>query len=345
MKHFFPCLARLLKRALHHVLSSSADWIFLVLHRDSFVKNADFIDIKEQVTGFPGGTYNPGAVTWKHMILALVRAEMYRPLQLYFNAKKAIRSCKPFLLRASSDFSDNDAYVPLVMQDFPDQRLRRYEDFRLFTYEGKILSNLCVFIPNLNTPWPTVIDPANQNRQALAELDVDGRTLRYLGGVQLDMAMQNREKNFMYFEHEKDLYLLYSISPYLLLKANNWPHLSFSTVLHKEIELPFHEKHHRKIHLSANPVIFDDSHLITIISRKANGYGLVKTRFVTWAILIDRVSLEPVKISSRCITALSDVYISSIVMNGESMLLLGGRDDRTCCHASFAKKDIEFIDL
>ncbi len=337
--------AKLAKEIILRVSASLQDWAFMLRVRPSLLRGSNFVEFLRESAEFPGGIYNPGAIEVHGAIVTVLRGEQYRPFQLYIDSTKALNSCTPLLASYSQEMQLKKPLTKLSLAAFPERRTQRYEDFRLFRFRDKIFSNLCVFIPNTNSVWPSAIDSGNYNRQALAELDLQSMSLNYAKEVQIDFPMHGREKNFMYFEHEEDLYLLYSICPYILLKAQNWPNANFVTVLHKELNLSFGKNNQQKIHLSTNPVVLDDKYLVTIISRKAHGYGIFKTLFSTWVILIDRATLEPVKISKQCLTSGLSVYFSSLIVEGDSLLLFGGQDDRRCCFTRLSKKAIEFDNI
>ena len=55
----------------------------------------------------------------------------------------------------------------------------------------------------------------------IGELDLKRCCLKFRGTPKLDFMLKRREKNFGFFEHNDNLYLVYSFSPYILLEALN----------------------------------------------------------------------------------------------------------------------------
>lgn len=133
----------------------------------------------------------------------------------------------------------------------------RVEDFRLLRAPtGDLLA--C---------HPLVTD-YGWTHQVLSRIDVDGARLELWMRPQLDLEVRRHEKNWVYFFEAGELHLVYSLSPFILLKHHSGD--SFTTRNSCRIEYPW--KKRGFMSCSTNPVPFDEKHYLMLFhDRDHNG--------------------------------------------------------------------------
>jgi len=164
-------------------------------------------------------------------------------------------------------------------------------------------------------------------RVGISQVDVDKNELKFLGLPSLDILLKSSEKNWVCFEHNKELFLIYSFNPYHLLRARHWPQLDFTTVIRHAVALPV-EADKITFRNSVNPVEYDRQYFLHVVHKVYPG-----KQYAYWAVLIDKDSLLPKKISARPLicgwksASAAIIYVCSVVPRQDEILIFGGLND------------------
>jgi hypothetical protein len=278
--------------------------------------------------GFPAGVYNPGAIAAESHTVLLARGERSPWVIAKKDEIDFLYGCRPVLLELNEDLS----IVGVGEASFENGNQlgeSRMEDFRLFRYRDQVFSNHSqITVPNIrplrNRP---VRLEALKTRVGLSQVDLSEKKLTFLGHPKIDQPIGLTEKNWVFFEHKKELYLIYSFSPYHLLQANRWPDMDFHTVLKCPVKLPIGTDQ-IQIRNSVNPVHYDDQYFLHVIHKM---YSVKQYAF--WAILIDKKSLIPTMVSSRPLirgwhsAPASTIYACSVIPRNTEIYVFGGIND------------------
>jgi hypothetical protein len=278
--------------------------------------------------GFAAGLCNPGAVLHEGKSMLLARSERTPwPLQK-IDAPRFYRSSCAFLLELDpANRIESARTVDLDGLDL--SRPSRIEDFRLFRFRGQIVANHVV----ISDPNPT--QPANaalrvdqlQARVALSVLDPVARRLRWQGYPLIDRPLGKTEKNWAMFSAGEELYLLYSFSPYVLLRCTDWSKLRFETVVHADVPVPF-SGDKLTLRNSINPIDYDNDHWLHVVHRVYPG-----KQYTFWPVLIEKKTLRPVRAGSHPLAcggrshSASILYLSSALATKDHVDLFFGLDD------------------
>ena len=197
----------------------------------------------------------------------------------------------PMLFRLDRRFQVQSVGAVQLGPDFPTER-KAFEDFRVYRRDDRIWvhgvqANIQV-LPDKITYWTT--------GQWHAELDVTRHVLTGFAYPQLDVPLAEAEKNWCYFVRGSDLFLLYSFSPFVLLRSTGG--LRFETVIRQDLPPALGELggFAARLSLGTNPMPYGDDHLFLMIHK----FDMVghERRYFHWAVLLDRETLLPRRISS-----------------------------------------------
>jgi hypothetical protein len=185
----------------------------------------------------------------------------------------------------------------------------------------------------------------------ISNLNIRKSMLYFLGVPTIDYPLKRSEKNWVYFELNNELYLIYSFSPYILLKASDWPALTFKTVMQKKIIFPF-EFYDNFIALSTNPIDYDVNHLLLVVHKRRIDWP---RSYVFWAVLINKKTLIPTQVSSRPLIKSGQsrgfykghVYLSAVVSLNHRLIFFLGEGDSHLSGVSIDKEHLNsfFIPL
>jgi hypothetical protein len=241
--------------------------------------------------GFAGGLMNPGAVPVDGRIVLLGKANHCHWLTAYSIDPKLYMAGAPLLIEL--DRADEPARIARVELDssFPTERAA-YEDFRLYTRDGRlwvhgVLADLETLSDGRITYW--------RCRQWHAELDRAGGRLTGFAQPTVDIDVTDSEKNWCYVVIGGDLFLLYSLSPFVLLQSAG--DLRFQTVTRREVAgLAGLGGFEARLSLGTNPTPYGADHLLLM----AHKFQMVdgERLYFHWALLLDRRTLLPARISS-----------------------------------------------
>ena len=297
---------------------------------------------------FQGGVFNPGAILHDGQIIVCAKAqEMHWSHAIKSKQFEFYMRGKPILMEFDKDLRVRSACEVETVKHLPASEDIGIEDFRMFEFHGKIYINHSMCYKRLGGGY-------SRATQCLSSLDVKKKEITYLGEPDVDFEVSAMEKNWSYFKHESELYLLFSFSPYVLLKASQWPKLSFETVIRRELDThQFQEAMFPTfLSLSTNPIDYDSDHLLVIVHK----FVIIEHRtYSHWAVLIDKKSLLPVKVSSRPLISGGKgrgmlpgiIYTTAAVEWGDSVIFFNGESDLHCSYAKIAKSrlDASWVDL
>lgn len=278
--------------------------------------------------GFAAGVLNPGVIESGDEIWLLVRGER-EPWAVLRNDEKAfLASCVPLLLRLDSHLQLRGAENLEAPPDLESHRAKA-EDFRLYRYQGELYVNHSIISvsPRKSGAEHAVDVDRMKSRVGISRFDSESKRLEFLGVPTLDCPLAPQEKNWAFFSQGEDLYLIYSFLPYRVLRLSDWSKLEFETVL----DIPLQSAlavDGVQIRNSANPVGYDEQHLLFLIHKV---YPVKE--YVFWAVLIDRNTLQPCAISERPLlragasAPVSILYACSLLVRSTEVIVFGGLND------------------
>lgn len=242
--------------------------------------------------GFDGGLMNPGAVPVDDGVLLLGKANECH--WLHAGGTNAHRYMKgvPMLLTLDRTLRLRSVEPVQLGPDFPTER-RAFEDFRMYRRNNRVWVHGVMAeietLPDKITYWRTI--------QWHAELDANRNLLTDFAYPLVDVPLAEAEKNWCYFVHGADLFLLYSFSPFVLLKSAEG--LRFETVIRRDLPPPLSALggFAARLSLGTNPMPYGEDHLFLMVHK----FDMVNEErlYFHWAVLLDRETFLPRKISSR----------------------------------------------
>lgn len=306
---------------------------------------------KPGTLGYKGGVFNPGAMDTGNEILLLARTQLVP----WFKARGKYRSQyligdpAVFLLDRNT-FRLKKEYLIKNENAFPAESEIAIEDFRLFTWQNKIMVNHSVIQKE------KIGDHIAQGAvySGLSVLE-EGKILKFLGAPKLDFPTGKFEKNWMYKEKEGSLYLFYSFNPYRVLVLQDEVQLKFATVINESFDYILNDPggFGTRVSLSANPIDYDECHWLLIIHQI--DHRITGRCYFHWGVLINKENLLPVKITQKPIFNGMDArgrtpgirYISSILKMGDEILFFAGEGDVFVTMTSRKIKELEclFVNL
>ena len=278
--------------------------------------------------GFSGGLLNAGAVNYENRVILLARGEQVPWTIARKNGTALLNGCRPVLIELDDQLAIGSVREVTLRrgEGLEDARL---EDFRLFRYQNELFSNhACVMVPGISAHSSEPLQTSSLRfAVGISRMDLANKELVFLGAPTLDRPLETNEKNWVFFEHQEQLYLLYSFKPYHLLRANRWSRLDFVTMFNRDFLFPLSEDG-MPIRNSVNPVEYDTEYFIHVIHKV-----YPEKRYAFWAILIDKRTLMPKMITDRPLACgwhsapASIIYICALVPRESEVLLFGGIDD------------------
>lgn len=198
-----------------------------------------------------GGIYNPGVVYKDNKIYVLPRVEKFTERERGHNGMVINTSSIPYILTYDSNFNLLNLNKYSIDERYVNKRI---EDFRLFEHNNLIYSNH-ILLENKISP-------------VISLVDIDNKQLQFISKLDLDFQTRNVEKNWVFFSMNNDLYMIYSIEPWIVLKVdlkNN----KAETIVNKSYDLKWSIEGYLSI--STNPIkIHDNLWLMGIHTRDRN---------------------------------------------------------------------------
>jgi len=292
--------------------------------------------------GFTAGIFNPGAIVEKGRIYLLPRADT-TPWALQKNNESLfLASPKPLLFELGNDQRIVEC-KEVASAGLPNAGTCRAEDFRLFRFLGQVFSNHSIISPDKPRSISTrkVVMDNIQTRVGISEVDLVNPQLTWRGFPSVDRRLAQTEKNWAFFSNKGRLFLLYSFEPYVLLAADNWPALSFSTIIESQLTLSI-ARDGLPLRNSINPVEYDSEHWFHVVHKVYPG-----KQYTFWGILIDKSTLRPVQMTVRPLIcswkscSASIVYTCSVIADPDLIHFFSGLDDSATAVASISRNRLD----
>jgi hypothetical protein len=294
--------------------------------------------------GFAAGVLNPGAITDGDKIILLARGEHIPWAISRRNMSDFLNGCRPVLFELDKQL----AVTRINQAEFSkadESRGARLEDFRLFRHGEQLFSNHSRFElvdekPSERTK-PVRFDESARITVAISRVDLAANEINFLGNPTVDCPTGPAEKNWAMFEHQNQLHLIYSFNPFHLLRARQWPRLDFETVTRQKLVLP-HGDDRIPFRNSVNPVEYDESFFLHVVHKV-----YPDKQYSFWAILIEKSSLLPKKISACPLVCgwksapASIIYACSIVVRQDEILIFGGLNDSSMGFWKIAREKLD----
>ena len=304
---------------------------------------------KPGTLGFKGGTFNPGVLALdEYNILLLAKAQIVPWFKARGKNKKFFMVGNPvaFILDNKS-LKTKQSVVTTNIVGFPKKEEYAIEDFRLFKWKGKTMVNHSLITKG------TITGFVNQTlvRSAISIFNEKEKTLQFCALPKVDYPLQDSEKNWVYKENGNQLLLFYSLNPYKVLVLKNEENFSFKTIINKMVSSKFTDPggFGTLVSLSTNPIDYDDKYWLIVIHQIEHKF--TGRCYFHWAVLIDKLTLLPVKITSKPIFSGMGArgrtpgirYISSVIKIENEILFFAGEGD---VYLTVTKKSIvEINDL
>ena len=301
---------------------------------------------KPGTLSFAGGVFNPGALILdENNILLVARSQILPWFKAIGKNRKFYLEGSPivFLLDKTSLATKQSSVISNLV-GYPDMDNHAIEDFRLFRW-GK---NKMV---NHSLMTKIKIDGYNYLKSvtsSLSVLDESEKTLRFCAIPKLDFPLQEFEKNWVYKENDTQLLLFYSLNPYRILTLQDDENFTFRTIINEQISAKIKDPggFGTMVSFSTNPIDFDDEHWLVVIHQIKHKF--TGRCYFHWAMLIDKSTFLPMKISSKPIFSGMGArgrtpgirYISSIIKVENEILFFAGEGD---VYVTVTKKKI--VDL
>jgi hypothetical protein len=297
--------------------------------------------------GFAAGACNPGATVEAGRTYLLPRGERTPWAYQKTDESRFFSSPCPLLLTLGPGNQIATANE-ISIDGLPNASATRVEDFRLFRYRDQVFTNHSVMSdPFGGLPRHRRLRIERlQTRVGISRLDLEKRSLTWCGFAAIDRPLTRIEKNWAIFGDDK-LLLLYSFSPYILLSSVNWPKLDFTPVLKAEVQFPT-DHDGLSARNSINPITYDDNHWLHIVHRVYPG-----KQYSFWAVLIDKNSMLPVRVTARPLicgwasSSASIVYACSVTVDPVNVNVFAGLDDSATAVATIRRTrlDSEWVPL
>lgn len=287
---------------------------------------------KPGTLNFKGGVFNPGAISTDDEILLLARSQKVpwfkargNKRQFYLDGNPVVFILDHKTLKKKSEHVITESIV------FPQNVDWAVEDFRMFRWNNEMMINHSVIVKQKIGKY------MNQAAvySGLSVLNNNHTKITFLGIPQLDFEVNNTEKNWVYKAKDSRLYLFYTISPYRVLELEEGDGLRFKTIIHQKVNKQLSDPggFGTMVSFSTNPIVFNEKYFIAIIHQIE--FKITGRCYYHWAILIDKQTLMPIKITSKPLFNGMNArgrtpgvrYISSILKEGDEILFFAGEGD------------------
>ena len=242
-----------IKKRIYSDINWSDSSTELVLHSNSLEKE------------YKGGIFNPAFIKNKNKNYLLCRAETIQEL---YRKNPFIGKTNPILVELDKDLKTIKNYKQINI-DHNDQNIK-LEDFRSFYYDDKSLIS-CTYINQKNI------------KTAVCELDIRTKTIKNIHIPELlNFQINKIEKNWSYFEKDGELYLIYSLNPYILFKKIN--DFNFEKVYELDYNITFNSN---LVSNSINPFLYNE-HYFHIVHTNTG-----RKTYKHYPVLINKNTLKP----------------------------------------------------
>ncbi|HCM42132.1 MAG TPA: hypothetical protein PLY88_06140 [Candidatus Omnitrophota bacterium] len=287
------------------------------------------IIIREGFDRYPGGIYNPGHFTCAGKSYLLARGEKHMEIERARDASKMMRGSAPLLTECSPDFTVQ-SMKELQLVGFPSRVDFRAEDFRVFIFQEQVYAHhsLIQFPPYFRYRD----DKTYFSKQVISRVDIEKKQLVYCGAPALDRNLALIEKNWLYLEHDGEVYLFYGFSPfYLVQKLVSWGRFEFKTFIDMPLRI-FGLHHLPYVSFSSNPVEYDEKHYLLFVHARR---GKQILDYLHWGVLISKTTLKPVFISKKPVLRGGNargvyphvIFITAVIPSGRDFDIIMGEGD------------------
>ncbi|MGV8947460.1 MAG: hypothetical protein ACOH1N_13590 [Lutibacter sp.] len=299
---------------------------------------------KPGTLSFAGGAFNPGALAVDDShILILAKAQVLPFFQAIGKKRESYLKGNPvvFLLNAST-LQTLKSWTIFKLVGFPAEEDYAIEDLRLFKWGEYKMINHTLITKQRVQGYLSI----KSTSSALSKLDDRDQTINFCTVPKIDFERQEFEKNWVYAEKGEQLLLWYSVKPYRVLALRDEENFTFNTLIHQQLNGKISDPggFGTMVSFSTNPIDFDEQHWLVIIhqfKKKITGRW-----YVHWAVLIDKTSVLPVKITSKPIFTGAGArgrvpgyrYISSVLKVENEILFFAGEGD---VYVTVTKKTVE----
>ena len=301
----------------------------LVFLSNPIARSSEFVRLGGRGSfGFAAGVVNPGAIADGDGVILLARGERIPWSISKHNLSDFLHGCRPVLFELNDKLDVSHvaeaAFINAV--ELADSRM---EDFRLFRSQNQLFSSHSwVATPDGNPPGSEPVRLESLRiRIGISQVDLKTKEVKFLGTPQLDCATGLAEKNWVFFEHQNELFLIYSFNPFRLLRANRWPQMDFTTVACRNLSISSGDDQ-LKFRNSVNPVEYNQEYFLHIVHKVYPG-----KQYVFWGVLIERKSLLPKMISTRPLVCgwksapASIIYACSLIVRKDDIVVFAGLND------------------
>lgn len=288
---------------------------------------------KPGILSFAGGAFNPGALHVDDRHILLVAKAQVLPFFKAIGKKREsyLKGCPIAFLVDAFSLQTLKSWTIFKLEGFPHEEDYAIEDLRLFKWrEHKMINHTLVTKQRIDGYLSI-----KSTSSALSKLDDSNQTLTFCAVPNIDFERQEFEKNWVYAEKGEQLLLWYSLKPYRVLALQEGENFTFNTIIHKQLTGKIIDPggFGTMVSFSTNPIDFDDHHWLVIIHQFKN--KITGRWYVHWAILIDKASVMPVKITSKPIFTGAGArgrvpgyrYISSVIKVKDELLFFAGEGD------------------
>ena len=292
-----------------------------------------------------GSLFNPGALVVDDHILLLANAQKIPWFKTRGKNRKFYLEGQPvqFLLDKKSLNTVQEEIITNIT-GFPSENNWAIEDMRLFTWKGQKMINHSFITKG------KVGECGNQTSvaSAVSILDEKEKKFSFHAFPELDFPVQNIEKNWLYRATDNKLILFYSVNPYKVLILEDEKQFKFRSIINQDFywQLKNPGGFGTMVSFSTNPIEFDELHWLIIVHQIKN--RISGRCYYHWAVLIDKSTFLPVKITSKPIFSGMGArgrtpgirYISSILKVNNEILFFAGEGD---VYVTVTKKTIPEI--
>lgn len=214
---------------------------------------------------YRGGVYNPSSIIKEDKIITIVRCEDHKETE---RGSVLESTGHPFIIELDFEFNKTKSYE-LIPLGFP--AVSRIEDFRLFVFNNKTYAS-----------HPIVLLEAGELKIKQAVSEIDGLFFKLIKVFDSPFNV-SIEKNWGFFVKDNELYMLYSISPWIIFKVDEeW---NLEIVARDNFEGKWETNSFLAI--SSHPIQYENNFMVTIHSRESGVY-------IQGAIKFDSKTLMPI---------------------------------------------------
>ena len=181
-----------------------------------------------------GGIYNPGFCRFQDKNYMISRVESHTEKERGVKDLWLRTTSIPHIIEMDENLNVVDTYPLETIGEFI-----RIEDFRLFTHNDKLYSN------------HIIVDESKRIYPVISEIDLINKKMTIIGTIELEIPKNDVEKNWVFFNHNKELFLIYSLSPWMIFKIDI---KTLTGELIKKCEVKFDWNHSGFISNSTNPI-------------------------------------------------------------------------------------------